>query len=97
MTIQSVGAGAVSKDGSQLVLSQSAIVDARVAGLMAYIKKPEFGPARLEAEGISFAGAAPAALAQNGSSISLEGRDLAGENIDIDSLYDGAMAKARKE
>jgi hypothetical protein len=41
----SVVPGAVSKDGSSLVIVDSSIRGAHVAEIMAYIKKPEYGPA----------------------------------------------------
>jgi hypothetical protein len=86
-----VGTGAVSKDGSQLNISDSTMTGITNAGLMAYIKKPEFGPAKIEAKGIQFAEATIPARAQKGSAIFLDGREIETEDVDVNSMYKTIM------
>lgn len=81
--------GIVSKDLSQVSLSQITLADIHVAGLAAYQKKPEFGPATLEAEGVRFIemDSDRYTLVQSGSWIDLEQQRIWGSDIDIDALY----------
>ena len=61
--------------------------------MMAYIKKPEFGSASIEANNISFLGSAPETRLQNGSSIILDGKNLIEESIDVNQLYENFMRR----
>ena len=92
--ISGAGAGAVSKDGSTLTLSDAEIRAARVAGLMTYTKKPEFGPARLVAEHVRIAGTERQALAQSGTRLEIDGRPVPTQDLDVDGLYDTVMKPA---
>lgn len=58
-TIESAGAGAVAKDKSVLKIKDSQISNSRIAALMAYVKKPEYGSASIQAEGLVIEGDAP--------------------------------------
>ena len=91
ITIEHAGTGATSKDGSFLDISSSTIKLSKVAGMMAYIKKPEFGSASIEASNITFAGSAPATRLQKGNSIIIDGKVLKGEEIDVKQLYETFM------
>jgi len=91
-----VGAGAVAKDGSTLELEDAVIDDSVVAPLMAYVKKPEFGVARMTARSVRVSGAATRPLVQTGSTLVLEGESLTTEPIDVDALYATAMKKAAR-
>lgn len=93
--IESAGAGCVAKDRSRLEISASTIRDARIAGLMAYIKKTEYGPAAIEARGIIFSGNAADVMAQTGSTILVDGAAALEEDIDVDRLYETVMRKGR--
>jgi hypothetical protein len=86
-------AGAVVKDGSRLDLSESDLRNLEHAGLMAYIKKPEYGPAALVAERLTFGGSFIRARAQTGSRISIDGADVDTEEIDVERLYDTIMRR----
>ena len=93
--IEDAGTGAASKDGSSLVLSDSVIEGSRVAGLMAYQKKPVYGAARLSARGVTITGAgAPAALVQTGSALTIDGVRVAARKLNVDRLYNTVMRKA---
>jgi hypothetical protein len=89
--IEHVGTGAASKDGSYLEISDSSIKDASHAGLMAYIKKAEFGSARIEAYRINFTDTAYEVRAQRGSSINLDGKQMESEDIEVEALYKTIM------
>lgn len=91
--IERSGTGVTSKDGSFLDISHSTIKQSKVAGMMAYIKKPEFGSASIEANNISFLGSAPETRLQNGSSIILDGKNLIEESIDVNQLYENFMRR----
>ena len=89
--IERSGTGVTSKDGSFLDISHSTIKQSKVAGMMAYIKKPEFGSASIEASNITFTGSTPATRLQNGNSIIIDGKALKGETIDVKQLYETFM------
>ncbi len=83
--------GVVSKDGSVVHLENSQIDGSRLAGLMAYTKKAEYGPARLVARGVEVRHSQSPALAQNGSTIEFNGKPVRGTDIDVDALYANAQ------
>ena len=85
--MEKIGIGAASKDGSHLSISNSNIKYANIAGLMAYVKKPEYGPAAIDAHDITFTGTDVHAKAQKGSSITLEGKQIETVKMDIKRLY----------
>jgi len=91
IAIEHAGTGAASKDGSLLEISNSTINQAQVAGLLAYIKKPELGSASIKAKNITFAGSAPNARAQIGNQITIDGELIAEEVIDVENLYNTVM------
>lgn len=86
---ENVGLGLVSKDRSHVVLKDATIVNPRIAGLAAYVKKPTYGPASLDARSITFVDTPPErrTLVQTGSWIDLEGTRIWGVDIDVDALY----------
>jgi hypothetical protein len=92
--MRDVGAGAVSKDGSSLELRGGEIRDARVAALMAYVKKPEYGPGQLQADGVELTGSGNQPRAQDGSTLLVDGQPIETEPLDVDALYETAMKKA---
>jgi hypothetical protein len=79
--------GAASKDGSELEIEGASFRDTGLAALLAYQKKPEYGPGTLRASGVEFQGGSPAVRAQTGSRIELEGRSIETEPLDVDALY----------
>ena len=61
---------------------------------MAYVKKPEYGPAEAIVREVSFEGVTPVAVAQTGSRIVLDGREVETQDLDVDALYStGPMAR----
>jgi hypothetical protein len=87
INIEGVSIGAASKDGSQLFLSDSNMRGIKKAGLMAYIKKTEYGPAEITAEGLKYNSTVKKAIAQNGSRIILEGKETPPEDLNVQELY----------
>jgi hypothetical protein len=92
--VRNAGAGAVTKDGSSLVLSGARIDDVR-AGLMTYTKKPEYGYPRMTAIDITITRAQEEAVSQTGSSLKLNGKTVATRKVDVELLYSTVMKKAR--
>ncbi len=91
LQIESSGTGAAAKDGSRLDISDSRISDSRISALMAYIKKPEFGTARVIARDLDLSGNREVAVVQIGSEVSLDGEAFEPADIDVDELYDTVM------
>ena len=96
ITVLDSGSGAVAKDGSALDISDSEIRNPANAGLMAYIKKPEYGAARIIAAGVRITGAPDDARAQTGSEIVVDGQAVATEAFDVEELYDTIMKPGLK-
>jgi hypothetical protein len=82
-----VAIAVASKDLSQVTISDVTITEARVAGFAAYKKKMEYGPARIAAYNVEFTDGSQHALAQTGSSISINGETARTVDLDIDILY----------
>jgi hypothetical protein len=91
-----VGTAAAAKDGSVLRLSNTRINGAAFAGLTAYIKKPEYGPASIEAENVEFNSVATPVLVQTDNVVKLDGELVETQDVDVDALYDTIMRKGLK-
>ena len=78
LNIDGVMTGIACKDGSELRLSNSTIQNVGHAGLMAYIKKPEYGPGTLYARNISLIGVEIRARAQTENTIFIDGAENKG-------------------
>jgi hypothetical protein len=89
--IRRAGTAAASKDGSQLTLTDVEIRKALNAGLMAYIKKPEYGAASIEANNITFVDTEQPARVQKGSRIVIDGQLVDTEDLDVEQLYETVM------
>ena len=93
ITIVNAGTGAAAKDGSVLRFSDSSVQGAAFAGLTAYIKKPEYGPAEVVAEKVSIENAETPVLVQTGSRVVVDGEAVPASDIDVDALYETVMRK----
>ncbi|MCP4000022.1 MAG: hypothetical protein GY727_03840 [Gammaproteobacteria bacterium] len=91
LDIESAGTGAAAKDGSFLRLEQSSIYNSKISALMAYVKKPEFGPATLIAEDLELSNNRTTAVTQTGSKIMLDDELMPVEDVDVDKMYDTIM------
>jgi len=93
LTMNRVGTAAASKDGSHLDIDGLVIDEVTFAGLMAYIKKPEYGPASIRAENVRYKPTGPVGRVQTGSLIEVDGTTLPTEDLDVDLLYETVMGK----
>ena len=92
--LQEVGIGIVSKDLSEVVVTRIVLRDIDLAAFMAYHKKPEYGPGSLLATVVDFDDSAKLGVVQYGSLLRVEGVEMAGSDVDVDSLY--ASGRMRK-
>lgn len=94
VTVTGVGTGVASKDGSNTVVEASRFTDTLHASLMSYNKKPVYGTASLIAKNIEFDSVGAQAVVQTGNTLSLNGKTIQPQTIDIDALYsEGYMRK----
>ena len=91
LSIQKAGVGIVSKDGSHTTVQNSEIMGTKLAGLMAYTKKPVYPPATLHAKDITFKNSTPNALVQKGNEVMLSGMLVEPSEFDIKKLYKTSM------
>jgi len=91
VTITHAGTGAASKDASHLNISNSTIAQIQNAALMAYTKKPEFGVGNIEAHNLTFGDNTTQARSQKGSTIKIDGKLQASEDVDVEQLYETTM------
>lgn len=96
VTMDAVGTGFAAKDGSSGKIVDSIMQNVRFAGLTAYIKKPEFGPASIVADNVEIHGSETQVLVQSGSSISVNGEFVTPQDVDVDELYATIMRKGLK-
>jgi hypothetical protein len=89
LTVIGAGMGLVSKDHSTLRALDVDIRDTGV-GLAAYVKKPEYGPASIEANGVALSDVETPALVQTFSRITLNGRACPARAVDVEALYASA-------
>jgi hypothetical protein len=91
-----VAVGVAAKDASEVEVSGLAI-EARNYALAAFVKKPEFGPARLSARGLVFgsAGLGPT-IAQTGCVLEIDGVPVPTEDVDVEASYQaGVLGRAK--
>ncbi len=86
--IENTNIGIASKDLSEVTVDSVTIDNARVAGLAVFIKKPQYGPAYLNADRINFVSTEIPSLCQTGSTLILFGVKIQCKDIDVESLYD---------
>jgi len=79
--------GAASKDSSKLEIDNMQISNTKF-GLAAYQKKPEYGPAEIQANNMSFQNVGKEILRQNGSKVYVNGKDYPAEDVNVDRLYE---------
>lgn len=91
LDISDAGTGAASKDASILEITDSKIHHARIAGLMAYTKKPEYGPGRIISSRIDFATGFEKARVQKGSFVSIDDNPVKETDFDVKEMYQTIM------
>jgi len=87
INIKTTDIGAASKDGSRLFLSNSVLTGIKKAGLMAYIKKAEYGPAEIVAKNLEFNSTDQRAVMEKENKISIDGIDILPTDLDVKKLY----------
>jgi len=85
--MRAVTTAMASKDGSSARLTDSELRQVTHAALMAYVKKSEFGPARLVARNLELEDVRQKAVAQLGSRIEIDGELQESTPLDVDELY----------
>jgi hypothetical protein len=88
VTMDTVGIGIASKDLSQTYVTNTTISKARFSALAAYIKKPVFGPASIEATELKILETETPAIAQVGNTILLNGEQVKTVELDVEKLYE---------
>ncbi len=92
--VEDAGVGVASKDDSQVEITGSVMRRISHAALMAYVKKPEYGAGGTTiARDVTIEEALPA-LAQTGSRIEIDGREVETKDLDVDRLYETVMKPA---
>ncbi|MBC8187518.1 MAG: CotH kinase family protein [Proteobacteria bacterium] len=92
--VDGAGTALASKDTSHTEIADSLFERIDFTAIMAYVKKPEYGPSEIIASNIILREVGREALAQLGSRVTLNGVEIEPEAIDIDSLYkQGHMRK----
>ncbi len=79
--------GIAVKDGSRVTARNIKISQPFIAGLAAYTKKTEYGPASMTVSEVVFDSVERPTLVQTGNWIDLDGNRVWGVDVDIDKLY----------
>ena len=85
--IKNADIGIASKDGSLLAISDSKFSEIRKAGLMSYIKKPEYGSSEIMAKNITIESIGDKFISQNGSKITIDGVETSSVDLNVKNLY----------
>ena len=91
LTIRNVAIGIASKDLSSVLADNLEIDTARVTGLAAYIKKPQYGAASITATNVNIINTEKSVICQTGSSLQLNAQEVQPEEINVDALYDAGI------
>jgi hypothetical protein len=92
--VDDAGTAVASKDASHTEVSDSEFSRIHYTAIMAYVKKPEYGPSEIVARNVTLRDVGREALAQLGSRVELNGEEVPPEAIDIEELYEkGHMRK----
>jgi hypothetical protein len=91
--IREVGTAVAGKDGSVAIFEDSEVSDVRHAVIMAYTKKHEYGPGRVDVHNIRMKRFGRAAVAQHGSRILIDGVEQVPEDVDVEALYEREYMK----
>jgi hypothetical protein len=88
-----VGTAVAGKDGSEVIFEDSKVSDVRNVAIMAYTKKLEYGPGRVDARNIETVRVGRMAVAQHGSRIDIDGVEQTTEDVDVEGLYERGYMK----
>ncbi|MFH1998784.1 MAG: right-handed parallel beta-helix repeat-containing protein, partial [Planctomycetota bacterium] len=88
-SIQRTLIGLASKDSSTVSVQGLSLEGIRNFSIAVYVKKPEYGPSRVEAGGLSFAeGPRAPFLVQTGCELLVDGNLVPTEEVDVERLYE---------
>jgi hypothetical protein len=87
LALENVGIGGAAKDLSTLEMRDCTILNARVAGLAAYIKKSVYGPSSIKAENVQILNTSTETLVQTGSSVIWNGKEQDTKDLNVKTLY----------
>ncbi len=87
--VHSAMIAASSKDHSTVRIERLSVDAVERFVAVAYIKKPEFGPANMTIDGLTWNGdGEPAFLAQTGCSLQIDERTIPTVDLDVKALYE---------
>jgi hypothetical protein len=87
--VESAMIAASSKDRSTVSIDRLKVDEVERFVAVAYIKKPQFGPASITVNGLTWGGAAePAFLVQTSCAMQIDGREIPQRDIDVKALYE---------
>jgi hypothetical protein len=87
ISIDTANIGVASKDLSSVTINGITMKDIAYAGFAAYIKKPVYGPASINATGVSTDAVDTLSLVQNGNQVIIDGTIMPTVELDVDTLY----------
>ena len=94
VSIRNAGTGIASKDASLALIRAPILRQIRHVALMAFAKKPEYGPAAIQSWDLRIADVGQTAVAQQGSRIEINGTSVEASRLDTLDLYRaGSMRK----
>jgi hypothetical protein len=96
LLIESSAVGVVSKDSSRVFLTNSVIRESKIAAMMAYTKKKQFGPATITAENVKVKSLSASTVVQKGSQILVDGVAVPTVDLDVKKLYATTMKPGLK-
>lgn len=85
-----------SKDRSTARVEGATLRDVTLAGFAAFVKKPEFGVARIDATGVRFLDDSRRTLVQKGSLVVLNGQRDTGIDMDVKAGYEAGILGTHK-
>lgn len=91
--VRETGACVVSKDLSRVSVTGGTCAGVTDSALMAYQKKPLYGPAELIVDGMKMTDVGRIATVQNGSRLVVDGTEMKTETLDVDALYKASAAR----
>ena len=97
LSISDSTVGAASKDGSQLTIGESTFKGIENTALMAYVKKPEYGVASIEASNLTMEDVQIPAQAQTDNHIRIDGREIKTTALNVKNLYETSMKPGRRK
>lgn len=94
-TMEDVGLGIACKDDSDVEASGTSI-RARHYALAAFVKKPEYGPSRMNVRGLELTGGLGRAIAQTGCALTIDGVPVPTQEVDVEASYqEGVLGRAK--